>query len=455
MTPAASRAHNLTPWILGIAVLLQTLDATSIAVALPAIAKDLNSDMLAVSATISAYLLGSAVAVPPCGWLADRFGGRNVFLAGILVFVIASAACAIAPSLPLLTAARFVEGAAGAVLLPVGRLVIMRTFLPEDRVRAYTTFVLPALLGPMLGPLIGGIVVEYASWRWIFLINLPLGLASMLALHLLVGNFRETSPRPIDLIGMLVACLALLVFFFGMIALSKAEWLIGLVTVAIGLLLCLGAVLHARGRPHALLKLSLLRLTVFRRALGADLVWRLLMNATPFLLSLLLQSGLDKSPSVTGSLILMTAIGSLFSRPFTYRLVSAWGTRPVMVLGTLGAVVPFIACAYLTTDTPLLGIAALLLAFGFFRSLVISIASVKTFDPVRPEDTGAATTLAAIGQQSFQVIGLTAVTALMQLTGGDQLNTAAISTAIITCGLVALSSLYFILRMGGPMSPQS
>lgn len=333
------------------------------------------------------------------------------------------------------------------MLLPVGRLVIMRTFPTEDRVRAYTTFVLPALLGPMLGPLIGGMLVEYANWRWIFLINLPLGMASMLALHLLVGNFKETSPRPIDIAGMLVTCLALLIFFFGMLALSKAAWLIGLIAVSIGLLLCLVAILHARGRPHALLKLSLFRLAVFRRALGVDLVWRLLMISTPFLLSLLLQSGLGKSPSVAGSLILMMAIGSLLSRPFIYRLVSAWGTRPVMVLGTLGAVVPFITCAYLTPDTSLLCIGALLLAFGFFRSFVISIAAVKAYDPVHPEDTGAATTLAAIGQQSFQVIGLTGVTALMQLTGGNQFDTSAISTAIITCGLIALSSLYFIVRI--------
>ncbi len=442
------RPSSLTPWILGIAVLLQTLDATSIAVALPAIAADLDSDMLAVSATISAYLLGAAAAVPPCGWLADRFGGRNVFQTGILVFVVASAACALSTSLPALLTARFVEGAAGALLLPVGRLVIMRTFVAEERVRAYTTFVLPALLGPMLGPLIGGIVVEYASWRWIFLINLPLGLASMLAVHLLLENFRESAPRKIDPLGMLITSLALLVLVFGLIALSRAFWDVGALAVALGLLLGVLSVGHARRYEHALLKLSLFQLPLFRRALGTDLCCRLLMNAAPFLLSLLFQSGLGISPSTTGVLIVMIAVGSLLTKPFTYRWVDLYGARLVMGLGTLVAILSFVGCAYLSPDSSPVLIGALLLSFGFFRSLVASTTAVMIFHGVKPEDTGAATTLAAIGQQSFQVIGLTGVTVMMQLVGGRHPGMTSISQAIVISGLITLSSLYFIFRIG-------
>ncbi|MDH4565211.1 MFS transporter [Pseudomonas sp. BN414] len=442
------RHANLTPWILGIAVLLQTLDATSIAVALPAIAADLDRDMLAVSATISAYLLGAAAAVPPCGWLADRFGGRNVFQAGILLFVVASAACAVSTSLPALLAARFIEGAAGALLLPVGRLVIMRTFPAEERVQAYTTFVLPALLGPMLGPLIGGLVVEYASWRWIFLINLPLGLASMLAIHLLLDNFRESSPRRIDPLGMLITSLALLVLVFGLIALSRAEWAIGALAVGLGLLLGALAIGHARRHEHALLKLPLFRVALFRRALCTDLCLRLLMNAAPFLLSLLLQSGLGISPSVTGVLIVMIAIGSLLTKPFTYRWVDLYGSRCVMTLGTVGTVFSFVGCAFLSPSSSHLWIGALMLSFGFFRSLVASTTAVMIFQGVAPEDTGAATTLAAIGQQSFQVLGLTGVTVLMQFTSGDHPDTASISQAIVVSGLITLSSLYFIFKIG-------
>lgn len=442
------RTSNLTPWVLGIAVLLQTLDATSIAVALPAIAADLDRDMLAVSATISAYLLGAAAAVPPCGWLADRFGGRNVFQTGILVFVVASLACALSTSLPTLMAARFVEGAAGALLLPVGRLMIMRSFVPEERVRAYTTFVLPALLGPMLGPLIGGVLVEYANWRWIFLINLPLGLTSMLAVHLLLDNFREASPRRVDPLGIVVTSLALLTLVFGLIALSRASWGIGGMAVVMGLLLGLLAIAHAQRYDHALLKLPLFQLELFRRALCTDLCCRLLMNAAPFLLSLLLQSGLGVSPSTTGVLIVMIAIGSLLTKPFNYRWVDLYGGRCVMALGTVGAVLSFICCAYLSpTSSPLL-IGALLLAFGFFRSLVASTTAVMIFHGVAPEDTGAATTLAAIGQQSFQVLGLTGVTVMMQLSGGDHPDTASISQAIVASGVITLSSLYFIYRIG-------
>ncbi len=443
----AKPAQNLMPWVLGIAVLLQTLDATSIAVALPAIAADLDSDMLAVSATISAYLLGSAVAVAPCGWLADRFGGRNVFLVSILLFMLASAACATATTLQVLIVARFVEGTAGAMLIPIGRMVIMRTFVSEARVRAYTAFVLPALLGPMFGPLMGGLLVDYANWRWIFLVNIPLGLVSLLALYLLVENFREAIPRPIDWVGMLLTCIALLLLFSGMIDLSKALWLRGWLLIALGLLLCLTAAFHAHRHKHALLKLSLLRLAMLRRALGVDLSWRLLMNASPYLLSLLLQSGLGISPSATGVLILMIAIGALLTKPFLYRLIYLLGAPMVMGLGTLGGAISFMTCAWLTSSTPLIWIGALLMAFGFFRSLVISISALQIFDAVAPEDTGAATTLTAIGQQSFQVLGLTAITALMQLSRDTQPQANSISIAIIIGGSLVLPSLYFITRL--------
>lgn len=448
MTSKARNTEHLTPWVLGVAVLLQTLDATSVAVALPAIAVDLQRDTLAVSATISAYLLGAAASVPPCGWLADRFGGRNVFLLGILSFVLASVACAMAPSLHVLLVARFTEGAAGALLLPVGRMVIMRTFAADERVRAYTTFVLPALLGPMLGPLVGGMLVEYASWRWIFLLNVPLGLCSLLAVYLLLGNFRETQPRKMDLLGMLITSLALLVFVLGLIMLSRALWQVGTIAVALGLLLGVLAVAHAWHHEHALLQLSLLRSPLFRRALGTDLCCRLLMNAAPVLLSLLLQSRLGLSPSLTGILIVMIAVGSLLTKPYTYRWLDRYGCREVMASSTVLAALAFISCALLTpTSSPWL-IGALLLAFGFFRSLTISATAVMIFHGVAPEDTGAATTLSAIGQQVFQVMGLTGVTILMQLSGGQHPSTVTIAEAIVVSGLLSLTALYFIFRIG-------
>ncbi|MFW3895182.1 MFS transporter [Pseudomonas bharatica] len=452
--PVSEQAHNLpnrsqtlTPWILGVAVLLQTLDATSIAVALPAMAKDLGSDALSVSAVISAYLLGSAAAVPVCGWLADRFGGRNVFLTSILVFVIASLACAMSSSLQLLTAARFIEGVAGAMLMPVGRMIIMRTFAREQRIQAYTTFVLPALMGPMLGPVLGGLLVDHADWRWIFLLNIPLGIVSLLALGLLVKNFRESSPRPIDARGMALTCTAMLGLFYGFIQLSKGQWWSGLLAAGAGFALCLLAVRYSQGREHALLKLSLFKLVLFRRALGIDLSWRLLMNAAPFLLSLLLQTELGLSASLAGLLIVMLAMGSLLTKPITYRLANAFGVRPVMAVSTVTAVLALVTCAFLPIGTSPTWIATLLLTFGFFRSLVISITAVKIFDPVPPEDTGAATTLAAIGQQGFQVMGLTFVTLLMQVLNSTLLAMHSISIAITISGLVALASLYFIWNL--------
>lgn len=443
-------SSNATPIVLGIAVLLQTLDGTSVAVALPAIAHDLRESTLAVSTIISTYLLGSAVAVPACGWLADRFGGRNVFLMGILTFMLASLGCAMAQSLQDLNAWRFVEGAAGAFLIPVGRMVIMRSTRPEDRVKAYTTFVLPALMGPMVGPLVGGFFVEYASWQWLFVLNIPLGFASLLAVLLLVDNVRESQPRRLDVIGMLLTSSALLSLFEGLSSLSSGLWIRGTCMAIAGLALGTVCVRYSRRTPHALLKLSLFHIPLFRNALAVDLAMRLLMNSVPFLLSLLLQSDLGIQPTNAGILIVMVAFGSLMTKPFAHWLVHGIGYRITMSAGTLGTAAALALCALLTTSSSQPWIAFLLLVFGFCRSLVISTSAVLMFERVPLEDTGAATSLVGIGQQSFQVTGLTAATVFMQVAGAGAPSGHAISITIVAVALCSLSTLYFIGRMARP-----
>ena len=443
--------ERLVPLIVAVALFMENMDSTVIATSLPAIAIDIGTDPLALKLAVTSYLLALAIFIPASGWTADRFGARTVFRLAIAVFIIGSIGCALSESLHSFVAARFLQGMGGAMMAPVGRLVLMRSVDKRNLVDAMTWVTMPALIGPLLGPPLGGFITTYFSWHWIFIINVPIGLAGIALATKYIENIRGETREPFDPIGMVLAGLGIGGLAFGLTAVGLKNFLPAGILVAMiaGGALCIFLyILHARRTPAPVMDLSLFRLPSFRAGVAGGFLYRVGAGALPFLLPLMLQVGLHKTPFQSGLITFATAMGAMSMKTAIPTLLRRFGYRNVLTWNALVSSAFIAACALFTASTPIVVMLAVLFAGGFFRSLQFTSAMTVGYAEVEPRRMSRATSLAAVSQQlsvsTGVALGALAVQTVLTWRNESVIGAGAFAPAfLLVGGIAALSSLIF------------
>jgi EmrB/QacA subfamily drug resistance transporter len=387
---------------------MQNLDSTVISTALPTMARAFGEDPVHMNVALTAYLFALALFVPASGWMADRFGTRIVFRSAIAVFTLGSVLCGRADNLTFLVVSRVIQGAGGAMMLPVGRLVLLRT-IPKNRlVGAMAWVTMPALIGPVIGPPVGGLIVTFLSWRWIFDINVPIGIAGFILVSLFIADVRDPSPGRLDLVGLLLSGLAL-AGFMGVLELVGRH----LVSFAALVMVGLGGLAsgfayawHARAQPRPLLDFSLFRLPTFAVSVIAGSLFRVGVGAQPFLLPMMLQLGFGFTPAHSGAVTFAGALGAIGMKPGTQWALRRFGFRPTLVLNGMVCACGLAACSAFRPWWPIALIYAILIVTGFLRSLQFTAYNSMAYAEVPPARMSAATTLYSAMQQVSLTVGI-------------------------------------------------
>lgn len=444
---------RMIPYIVGCALFMQMLDATVVAIALPAMAKAFDTTAVRMNILITTYLLTVAVFVPISGWAADRFGAKRVFQSAILLFTLSSTACALAPTMSWLITARAFQGLAGAMMVPVGRVILLRTVPKSRLVNAMSLLSMPALIGPVIGPLLGGMLVTYASWHWIFLINIPIGILGLVLVHHFIRESGTLDRTPLDLPGFLLSaiCLASLVSAFDALGHGSLSPLQLLLLVGVGVACGLLYMLHARHAAHPIIDLRLMRLPSFRIAtLGGNLC-RFAVGGSPFLLVLLLQVGFGRTAMEAGMVTFAGAAGALLMKLVATPLIKRYGFRRVLSVNALLTGLFIVACAAFTASTPSWVMIAILLLGGFFRSLQFTGVNSLTYAEVGHADMSRASSFAAMAQQLGISLGVGVAAATinvsMRLRGDTNLAQPDIMAGFIAIGLLCVASALSFRRL--------
>jgi EmrB/QacA subfamily drug resistance transporter len=418
-TGGVSRGWGLALLVAG-ALFMEILDGTVIAPAAPHIASDFGVNAVAINVAITAYVLTLAVLIPISGWLADRFGPRRVFMTAVTIFTVASAGCALAMNLPMLTTTRVLQGMGGAMMVPVGRLVVLRATAKRDLVKAIAYLTWPALVAPVVAPALGGVLSTYASWRWIFVINVPMGLAALPLAHRLVPRVRTPNVARLDWRGFTLTAIGVGALMVGIENIGKstparAVGVIGLTVAAASLT---AAVLYLLRVPRPLLDLRILRIRTYRvTALGGS-AFRAVISATPFLLALFFQLGFGWTAARAGLVVVALFFGNVAIKPTTTSLMRRLGIRSVL----LGAIATSASCllgmAFLQPTTPLPLLLVLLVLSGTSRSIGFTAYNSVAFADVQPEQMTHANTLMSTVQELGAGLGV-AIGALLVSLGGS------------------------------------
>src|SRR5690349_17542011 len=393
--------QRVIPLIVATALFMENMDSTVIATSLPAIAADIGTSPLTLKLAITSYLLSLAVFIPASGWTADRFGARTVFSVAVGVFMVGSIGCALSQSVSNFVFARILQGMGGAMMTPVGRLVLLRSVDKRELVSAMAWVTVPALIGPVIGPPLGGFITTYFSWHWIFLINIPIGLLGAVMALRFIDPIKEENPEPFDLYGMLLAGIGLAGIAFGLsvAGLNLLPWSVVAALVAVGAIAMTLYVIHARRVGSPVLDFSLLRMPTMRAAVIGGFLFRLGIGALPFLLPLLMQVGFGLSPFQSGLVTFSSAIGAMGMKTLAARIIRTFGFRNMMTANAVVSAFFLGACALFTVTTPLLLIMIILVVGGFFRSLEFTAINTVAYAEVEPAQMSRATTLVSVNQQ--------------------------------------------------------
>jgi EmrB/QacA subfamily drug resistance transporter len=449
----SSPSDRIVPLIVATALFMENMDSTVIATSLPAIALALGTSPLTLKLAVTSYLLSLAICIPASGWTADRFGTRNVFRAAIGVFVLGSIGCAASHTLQEFVLARIVQGAGGAMMTPVGRLIMVRSIDKRRLVNAMSLVTIPALIGPICGPPLGGFITTYASWHWIFLINVPIGLVGIALASRFIPNIRIEHPDPFDYVGFLLSGCAIAGLAFGL----SATGLEFLPTSIVASLLCGGAIsavaylIHAGRTPAPILDLSLLRLPTFRASIFGGFLFRLGIGALPFLLPLLLQIGFHLTPFQSGLITFTTALGSMFMKAAVANVLHRFGYRNVLLYNALISSAFLAACASFVQGMPFAAMIAILLSGGFFRSLQFTAINTLAYAEIEPAKMSRATAMVAAAQQlslsTGVAVGARVVELTLRLKSSTTMGINDFPPAFLFVGLLSASAVFIFMRL--------
>ncbi|HXZ17333.1 MAG TPA: MFS transporter [Roseiarcus sp.] len=445
------RQSVLTALIVATALFMENMDGTVISTSLPAIARDLHQDPIVLKLALTSYMLTLAVFIPASGWVADRFGARTVFCSAIVVFTAGSILCGASTSLDTLIAARVVQGLGGAMMVPVGRLVLLRTVEKRDLVDALAYLTVPALLGPVAGPPLGGFITTYFHWRWIFWVNVPIGALGVALSLKYIANLREEMVPRFDFKGFLLSGAGLLGLISGLSLIGRgmAPGLEVGAQVAVSLVLLALYARHAGANEDAILDLKLLRIPTFFAGVAGGLIFRIGIGALPFILPLLLQVGFGLTPFESGSLTFATAAGAIVMK-FTASTALRWfGFRRTLIVNALISGAFMASYALFTPVTPRWLIFVALLAGGFFRSLEFTALNAISYADIDPPRMSRATSFASVAQQMSGAIGVAVAAVCIQLIqagfGDVALEARDLSLAFVAVAVISsLSTLIFV-----------
>jgi EmrB/QacA subfamily drug resistance transporter len=446
-------AKSIIPLIVACSLFMEQLDSTIIATALPTIAHSLDEDPLRLNLAITCYLLSLSIFIPLSGWMADKFGARTVFRGAIGVFLVGSIACGLSNTLWEFVVARMIQGMGGALMSPVGRFVMLRTVPKSELMRAMIVVTTPAMLGPVFGPPLGGFIVTYFSWRWIFFINVPMALLGILLVTMFVDNIHEDNVRPLDVPGFLLTGIGLSCLVFGFEIAGRG----GLPTSVVVTMIVVGAIClsiyvwHARRVAFPVIDLNLLKIPTFRIGVTGGTLTRMGIGALPFLLPIMLQLGFGYSPIVSGLVTFASAAGALTMRFTATRIIRALGYRRTLVFNTVLTAALLAVNAFWRPDTPLLLIFTVLLLGGFFRSLQFSAVNTLGYADVPPALMSRATPFASMAQQLAMSIGIGTGALLLHLTlllrHTTQLGPDDFVPAFVGVGLISLCAAPIFMQL--------
>lgn len=449
--------HNrLVPLIVASPMFLQNLDTSVMATALPSIAESLHVPPLHLNLAITAYLLSLAVFLPISGWLADRFGAKRMFCMAIALFSLASALCGVAATLPALVLFRIFQGLAGAMMMPVGRLILLRSVPASQMIGAMVWYTIPPVIGRMAGPLFGGVIVTMTSWRWIFFVNIPFGLLAVLLAQIFVEDTETAAPpAPFDLIGFMLLALGLSALLGALETAGKGfapawvSWLAACLSVLALVLYCL----HSRRQAHPVIDLSILRFRTFRtNVLGASPL-RIGIGASPFLLPLMMQLGFGLSPLISGLLTVGSAIGALCTRAVMRWAIDRFGFRRLLLGATVLTSISYVSYGLFSPTTPHLLMFCTMFAGGLVGSLCMVSLGALGFTEIPKASMSHAAALTSISQQlsvSFGVVlGASLLAVISWWHGGDGVHLQArdFSPAFVVVGMVTMLSLLSFLKL--------
>ncbi|KAB0678539.1 MFS transporter [Aureimonas leprariae] len=415
---APAARPRLVALVVAVAFFMQMLDGTIVTTSLPQMALAFDTPSAAMSIGVTVYMLTMAVLIPLSGWLGDRFGARRVFMAAIAVFTFASLLCGLAADLPQFVAARALQGFGGALMTPVGRTIVLRNAPKSELVRAIAMITWPALIAPVLGPLVGGVIVTWADWRWNFFLNLPIGVAGLLLVSRFVPDERAEAAGPFDVTGFLLSASALGLLLTGLesVGRERVQPVVAAASIAAGGALMVLSRRHLSRAPHPLFDLSAFRLPTFRLAtLGAGTGTRAAINAAPFLLPLLFQTAFGWSAVRSGVFVLVYFAGNLGMKVVTTPLLRMFGFRTILVANGLVAAASLGGFAFVSATTGEAALAALLLVAGLSRSLEFTALNTIAFADVGPEQRASASTISAMAQQLSMLLGVAVAAAILNL----------------------------------------
>ncbi len=442
-----------TPLIVATALMMENIDATVLSTSLPQIAADLNTDPIHLKLALTSYLLALAVFIPASGWAADRFGVRRVFRLAIITFALGSVACAMAPTLGTLILARIAQGIGGSMMVPVGRLIVLRAVPKAGLVNALAWLTVPALIGPVLGPPLGGFITTYADWRWIFWINIPIAILGVSLVTRFIPKLPPVAVPAFDARGFWLIGPGLAMFLSGItiagLGLAPVPLLVAL--IGTGAALTLAYVRHARITPAPLVDLRLLRIPTFRVATIGGTLFRVGGGALLFLLPLMFQIGFGLSAFQSGMMTFATGIGAMLMKFIAQPILRRFGFRRVLVVNAALAAVMLLAPAGFTPQTPYLLMIATLFVGGICRSLQFTAINAIAYSDVEPPQMGSATSFNSVLQQLSASMGITlaafGLEAMQGIYGGAAIDIDHFPAVFAMLALVSVSSTIWFLRL--------
>jgi EmrB/QacA subfamily drug resistance transporter len=417
-------AKRLLPWLVAVGFFMESLDTTILNTAVPAIAHALKVQPLNMKAVLASYTMSLAVFIPISGWMANRFGTRRVFASAIGIFTLGSFLCGISSDIHWLVAFRVLQGCGGAMMLPVGRLTMVRAFAKSELIGAMSFVAIPGLIGPMLGPLLGGLIIGYFHWSVIFFVNIPIGLCGLYMVYRHLPNYRERRNHPLDIIGLVlfgsgVSLLSYVLEVFGETTLSGRE-ILGLLAMSAALLGAYG--LHSVRTTHPLLRLGLVRIRSFRVAVTGNLFTRLGIGGIPFLLPLLYQVGLGFSPIQSGLLIMPQALAAMTLKLTMPRILQRFGYRRVLIANTICLGLMIFMFSSVDAGTTVWAIVAMAFVYGFLTSLQYTSMNTLAYADVNAGEASGASTIASTVQQMAVSFGVAAASLAAALFIPDKLH---------------------------------